>query len=156
MYKRNIKPLDEHCKCIVHNPEVGLRSVILREPSVVDEFYMESVVNDDGSESVSFKDPIYVMFNQQRLNDMGTTAAKAFLDSLQPSSDSLAELRSKCSDSDLMSMVKSRHLQSPAEVLAWCRYMQKNIDIFNSEVQKLIEAQTAPTTEPVTNESKIE
>lgn len=118
-----------------------LRHTALRETSVVDEFYSEKMMNDDGTESVSFSDPIYILFNQQRLNSLGSTAAQSFLDSLQPKSDALAELRKKCSDEDLMQMVKSRHLQSPAEILAWCRYMEQNVDAFNKEVQSLVEAQ---------------
>lgn len=121
---------------------VDLRHTVLREDSVVDEFYSETMSNIDGSDSVSFSDPIYILFNQQRLNRLGTSAVQAFFDSLQPKSDSLRELRSKCSDDDLMAMMKSRHLQSPAEILAWCRYMESNVDHFNSEVKAIIEAQS--------------
>lgn len=126
------------------NNNTGLKHTILRQKSVVDEFYHEKCFpSDDKEESVSVVDPIIVLFNQQRIDNMGTTAAKAFLDSLAPESNSLAELRQKCSDEDLMHMVKSRHLQAPAEILAWCRYMQSNIDTFNSEVQKIVEAKQA-------------
>lgn len=143
MYKRHFLTPDENVEKNVHfDATCDLRHTVLRDASVVDEFYKESIINTDGSESVSFMDPIYILFNQQRLNSLGTTAAQSFLDSLQPQSDSLAELRKKCSDDDLMKMVKSRHLQSPSEILAWCRYMESNIDAFNEEVQSLIQAQT--------------
>ena len=141
--KREIKSAIDNAKALQLNLESGLRHSILREASVVDEFYLEKCCNDDGTESISFVDPIRVLFNQERLNNMGVSAGKAFLDSLMPQSDALAELRGKCSDDDLLCMVKSRHLQSPAEILSWCRYMQSNVDAFNSEVQKLVEAQTA-------------
>ena len=126
------------------NKNTGLKHTILRQKSVVDEFYHEKCSpSDDKEDSVSVVDPIIVLFNQQRIDNMGATAAKAFLDSLAPESNSLAELRQKCSDEDLMQMVKSRHLQAPAEILAWCRYMQSNIDTFNSEVRKIVEAKQA-------------
>lgn len=142
MYTRHFLTPEENVeKNIQFDPTCDLRHTVLRNASVVDEFYRESITNTDGSESVSFLDPIYVLFNQQRLNSLGTTAAQSFLDSLQPQSDSLAELRKKCSDEDLLQMVKSRHLQSPSEILAWCRYMEQNVDTFNREVQTLIEAQ---------------
>lgn len=141
MYKRRIFTAQENAEILEVNPDYGLHHAILRESSVTDEFYFESCTNEDGSESVSVVDPIIILFNQQRLDDMGFTATQAFLDALQPKSNELAELRKKCSDEDLMSMMKSRHLQSPAEILAWCRYMQSNVDTFNAEVQKLVEAQ---------------
>lgn len=144
MKKRNFATRSERLKDVSFNPNTGLKHSILRTASVVDEFYFEKCSpSDDTMDSVSVCDPIIVLFNQQRLDDMGVTAAKSFLDSLAPKSNSLSELRSKCSDEDLMSMVKSRHLQSPAEILSWCRYMQNNIDKFNSEVQKIVEARQA-------------
>lgn len=144
MRKRNFATRSERMKDISFNSNTGIRHSILRTASVVDEFYFEECTpSDDSMNSVSVCDPIVILFNQQRLDNLGVTAAKSFLDSLAPKSNSLSELRSKCSDEDLMSMVKSRHLQSPAEILSWCRYMQNNIDKFNSEVQKLVEARQA-------------
>lgn len=113
--------------------------MILRAPSVVDEFYFEKTApSDDTIESVSVVDPIIMLFNQDRIESMGQMAAKQFIDSLAPKSNSLDELRKNVSDEDLMCMIKSKHLQSPAEILSWCRYMKENIDTFNSEVQKMV------------------
>ena len=70
-------------------------------------------------------------------------AAQQFIESLAPKSNSLEELRKQCSDEDLMRMIKSKHLQSPAEILSWCRYLNENVESFNSEVQKLLEAKQA-------------
>lgn len=139
MWKRRKITPKENSKNISFNEELGLKHTILRVPSVVDEFYIErSEPCDDSIESYSVCDPIFILFNQERLNNMGATAVKTFLDSLSPQSSALSELRSKCSDEDLMTMVKSRHLQSPAEILSWCRYMNDNVNEFNSEVAKLV------------------
>lgn len=134
----------------------GCEHVIQREPSVVDEFYFDKTFNEDGTESFSVVDPIIVLFNQERLNDLGATAAKSFIDSFAKKSDALAELRKKCSDDDLMAMMKSRHLQSPSEILMWCRYMQQNLDTFNSEVQKIVEAQNMEAQKQTNVESKTD
>lgn len=144
--RRNLTPAD-NAENIKFNENVGLRHAIIREPSVVDEFYHEKCQPaDDDLEAVCIVDPIHVLFNQQRLDNLGPTAVKSFLDSLVPQSNDLSELRSKCSDDDLMKMIKSRHLQSPAEILHWCRYMKQNIDEFNSEVSKLVAEQQAKET----------
>lgn len=146
MKRTNITP-QQNAQSIKFNHKIGMRHMILREPSVVDEFYFEKCQpSDHKDESVSIVDPIIILFNQQRLDNMGQMAAKTFIDSLVPKSNSMAELRKNCSDEDLMCMIKSRHLQSPAEILSWCRYMKENIDIFNSEVHKLVEARQAEET----------
>lgn len=156
MKRTNITPQENVEKNITFNEKVGLKQKILREPSVVDEFYFEKTCPaNHKDESVSVVDPILILFNQQRLDSMGATAAKAFIDSLVPKSNALAELRQKCSDEDLMTMVKSRHLQSPSEILMWCRYMKNNIDTFNAEVQKLVEARQAEEQQKV-EQGKVE
>lgn len=147
--RKKITCQDNACN-VKYSSESGLKHVIHREKSVVDEFYMEKSIDNDGNEVVSFTDPLIILFNQERLNSMGATAAKAYLDSLVPHNDALAELRQKCSDEDLLCMIKSKHLQSPSEILSWSRYMQENVDKFNAEVKKIIEAQQKPLdiTEP--------
>lgn len=142
MFKRHNKPLDEIFPCQSETRLCGIAHSVMREPSVVDEFYFEShKPSDDCIESVSVVDPIIMLFNQQRLNNMGSASAQAFLDSLAPKSDSLSELRKKCTDEQLVTMIKSKYLQSPAEILAWCRYMDSNVKEFNAELQKLVEEQ---------------
>lgn len=129
---------------IKYNTHYTIKHSIIREPSIVDEFYKEHAEpSDDKNPSVSMVDPLYILFNQERLDNLGQMGAKAFIDGLQKRSSSLEELRKQCSDDDLMCMIKSRHLQSPAEIVAWCRYMQSNIDTFNSEVKKIVDARTA-------------
>lgn len=156
MYKRRNLTPEDNAKNIGFNTEISLHTSILREPSVVDEFYTEEVTLEDGTTAVRHLDPIDVLFNQERLTNMGETAAKTFLDSLQPKSDSLAELRSKCTDEDLMSMVKSRHLQSPAEILHWLNYMNQNVETFNSEVAKIVAEQQAQQQTATIVDSKTE
>jgi hypothetical protein len=119
-----------------------IKHTVLREASLVDEFYAEPCKPTyDKMESVSYVDPIYMLFNQERLNNLGSMGMQSFLESFVKKHDSMEELRKQCSDEDLASLIKSKHLQSPSEISAWCRYMQNNIDEFNMEVQTLIEAQ---------------
>lgn len=140
--RRNLTP-QENAKNINFSSKLILRNTELLQDSVIKDFCSEKCTTADGTEIVSFVDPILMLFNQQRLETLGQFGAKEFLDSFNQKSTALDELRSKCSDDDLMKLIKSRHLQSPAEILSWCRYMQQNIDTFNAEVQKLVEQQKA-------------
>lgn len=146
-------------KMKLHVDNFDLKHIVLRQSEITDNFKYEELPGDGKRKPVHVADAVQVLLNQERLNEtLGTTAAKNFIDSFRnQKNDPFAELRSKCSDEDLMTMVKSRHLQAPAEILAWSKYMQNNMELFTSEVQKLIEARTPPpsevTKDPVSAES---
>lgn len=122
---------------------LSFKNVVVREASTMDMFYTEeSVSADDNEKCIAFTDPIRMLFNQQRLNSIGTSAVNQWLDSLKNfKKDPLAEIRAKCSDDDLKAMIKSRNIQQPSEIMAWAQYCQENVDMFNKELQKVIEEQ---------------
>lgn len=126
----------------------SLATSIVRTPSLVDEFYTETIgTNDDKKPIVRFVDPIYMLFNQDRLSHLGAENVQLWLDSLISSGNhEIDELKSKCSDEQLTQMIKSRHLQSPSEILSWCRYMNDNIKEFNEEVQRFAQQQVTQQT----------
>lgn len=109
-----------------------------RESSTVDSFYkVNDVSSDDGEKCVHFADPIYIIFNDERLKQMGADSALKYIESLTQNmkSNPLTDLRKQCSDEDLLSTIKSRHFQSPSEILNWTRYMSNNLDEFNKAVE---------------------
>lgn len=121
----------------VNISSVNARKCVSREASLVDDYYHE-VVSDGVSTSVFVSDPIYMLFNQERLmQEIGSGAVKIWLDSLTQSNDSYSELRSMCSDSELLYMVKSRHIQSLSELKSWFDYMSENVDKFNNELEQI-------------------
>lgn len=87
--------------------------------SPVDEFTNEVVSNPDGTESVTLTSDISMLFNQQRLDRCSKDSLLQYFESLSRSSSSFSELRSKLNDDQLISIVKSRYLQSPSELLAY-------------------------------------
>ena len=135
------------------------KNVVVREASTMDMFYTEeSVSADDNKKCVAYTDPIRMLFNQQRLNSIGTSAVNQWLDSLKNfKKDPLAEIRAKCTDAELKAMIKSRNIQQPSEIMAWAEWCQENVDLFNKELQKVIEEQkkltesnqVPPSTDPV-------
>ena len=103
----------------------------LLQPSLLAQFQTEKrsyFVGADKRECITFHDDIYMLFNQMRLvgSGVGADTIKAWLDTLTPKSDALSQLRKKCSDDDLMSVIKSRYIQSPSELLAWSEYLNDN------------------------------
>lgn len=131
-----------HCKRS-KKPERGtcdmMRKVTcLRAPSPVETFYKEEISCPNGTcDAVSYRTDIYMLFNQQRLDRMSLSQLSDWLDNQTPTSG-LAELRSKMSDAQLHSFIKSRYIQSPSELMAWSEYIQSE---FTKEYQKAVEEQ---------------
>ena len=76
----------------------------------------------------------------------GVSTAQRFLDSKRPRSSSLQEQLDKLnpSDDDLLSMVKSRHLQHPSEILDWVESINELAEDMKSKaLRQLAENETA-------------
>lgn len=131
-----------HCKRS-KKPERGtcdmMRKVTcLRAPSPVETFYKQEISCPNGTcDAVAYRTDIYMLFNQQRLDRMSLSQLSDWLDNQTPTSG-LAELRSKMSDAQLHSFIKSRYIQSPSELMAWSEYIQSE---FTKEYQKAVEEQ---------------
>ena len=71
---------------------------------------------------------------------VGPSSAQYFMDSRRPRSSSIQEAldRLNPSDDELLSMVKSRHLQHPSEILAWVDSINDLAEDMKSEALKLM------------------
>lgn len=103
-------------------------------PTPVDEFTYETVKNPDGEDSVTLTSDITMLFNQQRLDKCSNESLLRYFDSLSVSPSPLKELRSKLSDSELISIVKSRYIQTPSELLA---YSETLLNDYGAELASL-------------------
>lgn len=133
MFKERFK---EKRKPILHN-------TILRETSPVDEFNFSEIEVANEKRPVRFvQDPIYELFNQQRISRLGSTSLEAWIKSMMViKSNPLSELREKCSDADLLSVMRSRYCQTPSEVMNWARYLNNNLAELEKEVSLTRELQ---------------
>lgn len=117
-------------------PEVSCDGSLaeLYQPSPVDELLMVEGVDLNGNKTVKHVNDIFLLFNQQRLASLGTDTVNKWLESLTPKNDALAELRSKCTDEQLLQFVKSKYIQSASELEAWSTYLNTH---FDSEIATL-------------------
>ncbi len=125
------------------NPDM-ISNTEVRQSSIVDPLcVVETIDSQEGIPLVKYHDPIFLLFNQQRLDSLGAGAIQKFLDSLISTGDSaLDALRSQCSESDLIQLIKSRYLQSPSEIQSWLTHCSQNMDSFKAELSAMREAQT--------------
>lgn len=72
----------------------------------------------------------------------GLAVASKFGRSNQPSSQ-IQQIMDTMSDDDLLSTVRSRHIQAPSEIIAWSKELSAYAEHLESQAQELIDAENA-------------
>lgn len=113
-----------------------LRITQFRQPSLIDSFLCQKHQNAaDGVESVRMTSDIYMLFNSQRLDRMSRDAVLNYFNDLSVKDPSMTALKKRMTDDQLISLVKSRYIQQPSELLAWSRYLNTLAD---AELQRIV------------------
>lgn len=118
-YQEEVKPYNISSK--------ELKQSEFLENSPVNEFCFERL-DKNGTEVVTLTSDIYMLFNQQRLDRMSKDRLLAYFENLSVNDPKMCELRSKLTDDQLCSFVKSRFIQSPSELMAWSQYLMNSQD----------------------------
>lgn len=122
-------------------PVIDKSLAVLFEPSVVSPLYSEDVMFDDGTVGKYRHDDVYLLFNQQRLNALGSDTANSWLSSLStPSNSPLHELLDKCTDEQKLSLIKSRHIQSASELQAWDNFLTSVSDVTVGNIRNYVDS----------------
>lgn len=124
--KRRLNPYQEEFKPYNISSK-DLRQSEFLENSPVNEFCFERL-EVNGNEVVTLTSDIFMLFNQQRLDRMSKDRLLAYFENLSVTDPKMSELRSKLSDDQLCSFVKSRFIQSPSELMAWSQYLMSSQD----------------------------
>lgn len=114
-----------------------ISNAIFRDKAIYEDLITSDVKQSDGTTIHYIDSDLILLFNQDRLQALGQTAMIEYLNSISPQSDSLAELRKNCTDDELLSMVKSRHIQSRSDLLAWSKYLDAELDHSKDVAEKL-------------------
>ena len=124
--KRRVEPYQEDFKPYNISSK-DLRQSEFLEKSPVNEFCFERL-GVNGNEVVTLTSDIYMLFNQQRLDRMSKDRLLAYFENLSVNDSGMRELRSKLTDDQLCSFVKSRFIQSPSELMSWSQYLMSSQD----------------------------
>lgn len=115
-------------------------------PTPVDEFTFEKVSENGLDDSITLTSDIAMLFNQHRLDRCSNESLIQYFESLSRTNSPLSELRSKLSDDQLISIVKSRYIQSPSELIA---YSESLVHEYGSQLASLSQHVTPePSPEP--------
>lgn len=93
-------------------------------PSTMDNFICQKCTTPfDDKESIRMTSDIYMLFNQQRLDRMSRENLTEYFNNMAVRDSSFSSLKKRLTDDQLVSVVKSRYIQQPSELLAWSRYL---------------------------------
>lgn len=104
----------------------------------IESFRFEKVTSTDGDAYRIRSDVSMLLHATDLAKRVGSSSAQYFIDSRRPRSSSIQEALDKLnpSDDELLSMVKSRHLQHPSEILAWVDSINDLAEDMKSEALK--------------------
>ena len=139
------------------NSSFGIESFQVRQPSLVDSFYVEHHdSNDSFGGSTAIVNPLRMLMNQERLSRLGPQAVEMWLKTMRESgSSNVQQILKKCSDEDLLKMVKPREVQAPCELENYLQMLNDRADKFNSEVARIVAEQESEKNKQVPDAESI-
>lgn len=120
------------------SPLTNNRVAIVRTPSPVDAFTYEEIKKSNGKSRVHIVNDIGILFNQQRLMQINPMMLQNWLGQARQASpdDGLT-------DDQILSVIKSRYIQSNADIYNWTRALGEQIDGIVAEAKANKEAEEA-------------
>jgi hypothetical protein len=137
---------------------IETRVAIGYQESTVSSFHVQELVTPQtGSMSVRFVNDIFMLLNQKRLDKVTLQALADFIEdssSTSAQSEFVSQLKSKCTDEQLMQYCKSRYIQSPQELLAWSQHLENGLSgvLAEIEAQKTVDTESTETQPSNTSE----
>ena len=124
-------------------PKAVSRIHVLRTPSPLDEFQTEVV--EDGKKKITFiTSDIAILFNQQRLMNLNPAVIQELTQNMKRQKPNM-----NLTDEQLFGALKSRYIQSNADIYAWSRAIQADLDGTIKSIEEALAAQAAAAQEPV-------
>lgn len=118
-----------------------LECTILCSPTPVTQLLLDNCTEIKDTKVWFKTSDIDLLFNQQRLDNLGIDQINNWLSSLTSSQSSA--IKGKYSDDELIALCKSRHIQSPQELLNWSEYLISQYEQLKIDVQEQQEQQVS-------------
>lgn len=116
--------------------------VITRTPSPLDEFQTETLSVGKDREIMFITSDIAILFNQQRLMNLNPAVIQELTQNMKRQKPNM-----NLTDEQLFGALKSRYIQSNADIYAWSRSIQADLDGTISSIEAEAAAQAAKTAE---------
>ena len=113
------------------------------EPDVVleelpTEIFRFEKIGTEENEAVRIRSDVSMLLHAADMaKKYGTGFAQSMIDMRRPKSSAIQSQLDQMSDADILDTVKSRHLQSPSELIAWSEYLIDQAKSIEDEVSRI-------------------
>lgn len=115
------------------------------EPDVVleelptEQFRFEKVgIEGEGNECIRIRSDVSMLLHAADMaKKYGTNFVQSMIDMRRPKSSSIQFQMDQMSDAQILDTVKSRHLQSPSELIAWSEYLMEQAKSVEQEAERI-------------------
>lgn len=99
--------------------------------------------NTDESLPIRYSSDVRLVLHTKDLSSRAGLAVASKFGQSKQSVSQIQQIMDTMSDDDLLSTVRSRHIQSPSEIIAWSKELSAYAETLESQAQDLIDAETA-------------
>lgn len=97
----------------------------------------------DESRPVRYTSDVRLIIHIKDLASRAGTALASKFGQSKSSASQIQQMMDTMTDNDLLSMVRSRHVQSPSEIIAWSKQLSAYAENFESHAKELIDIESA-------------
>lgn len=137
---RRRKSVREVCLCPIcasSEPDIVL------EELPTEQFRFEKTGTDD-NECIRIRSDVSMLLHASDMaKKYGTGFVQSMIDMRRPKSSAIQSQMDQMSDAQILDTIKSRHLQSPSELIAWSEYLIEQAKSIEQEVERLAIEQEA-------------
>lgn len=167
-----MKEKEEHKTCVCFGPgyrkHASVREVQIcpicasSEPDIVLEqlptepFRFEKIGTEE-NEAIRIRSDVSMLLHATDMaKKYGTGFVQSMIDMRRPKSSALQSQMDQMSDAQILDTIKSRHLQSPSELIAWSEYLVEQAEDIEREAERLALEKEASAVESQSDESSTE
>lgn len=111
----------------------------------------------EGSECIRIRSDVSMLLHSVDMaKKYGTGFVQSMIDMRRPKSSSIQSQMDQMSDAQILDTVKSRHLQSPSELIAWSEYLTEQAKSIEQEVERIALEKAAQETVDSSDHSDTE
>lgn len=97
----------------------------------------------DESRPVRYTSDVRLLLHTKDLASRAGLAVASKFGQSRNSASQIQQIMDTMSDDDLLSTVRSRHIQTPSEIIAWSKELAAHAEALEHEAQSLIDSETA-------------
>lgn len=151
---RIYKPVRDVCICPIcasSEPDIVL------EELPTEQFRFEKD-GAEGNECIRIRSDVSMLLHAADMaKKYGSGFVQSMIDMRRPKSSSLQSQMDQMSDAQILDTIKSRHLQSPSELIAWSEYLVDQAKVIEDEASRIaLEQQSSVSDSEASSESQSE